>query len=109
CNAVAQAAATEALKHQDAVAERVVRTVTARIELDERLRALGLAPADSQANFCWFDLGEERDEDAIVSGLAERGILVRAGASLGRRGAVRVTYGLPEENRRFLDALAELL
>jgi histidinol-phosphate aminotransferase len=109
CNAVAQAAATEALKHQDAVAERVVRTVAARIEIDERLRALGLSPSESQANFCWFDLGEGREEDDVVRGLAERGVLVRAGSSLGRPGALRVTYGLPEENRRFLDALAELL
>ena len=108
-NAAAQAAATEALKHQDAVADRVVRTVAARIEMDERLRALGLAPADSQANFCWFDLGEGRDEDEVVRGLGERGVLVRAGSSLGRPGALRVTYGLPEENRRLVDALGELL
>ena len=109
CNAVAQAAATEALEHQDAVADRVVRTVAARIELDERLHALGLAPAESQANFCWFDLGEDRDEDAIVRGLAEEGVLVRAGSALGKPGALRVTYGTPEENRRFLEALEGLL
>ena len=54
CNAVAQAAAAEALAHQDAVIERVTRTIAERISVDERLRALGLQPADSQANFCWF-------------------------------------------------------
>src|SRR3954465_14957852 len=59
-NAVASAAAIEALKHQDAVAERVERTVMARVELDEGLRALGLEPADSQANFRWFPLPPER-------------------------------------------------
>ena len=64
CNALAQAAAVEALAHQDAVIDRVTRTVAERISIDERLRALGLAPADSQANFCWFPLGEERDEAA---------------------------------------------
>jgi histidinol-phosphate aminotransferase len=109
CNAVAQAAATEALEHQDSVADRVVRTVSARIEMDERLRALGLVPAESQANFCWFDLGEDRDEDAIVEGLAEDGVLVRAGSALGKPGALRVTYGTPEENRRFLEVLERLL
>ena len=110
CNAVAQAAATEALGHQDAVIERVARTVAERISMDERLRALGLAPAASQANFCWFQLGAERDEDAILSGLAERGVLVRAGGALGSElPALRVTYGLPQENARFLAALAELL
>jgi histidinol-phosphate aminotransferase len=109
CNAVAQAAAVEALIHQDAVAERVARTVAARIEMDERLRALGLSPADSEANFCWFDLGEERDEDTVMGGLAEEGVLVRAGGSLGRPGALRVTYGTPAENARFLEVLSTLL
>jgi histidinol-phosphate aminotransferase len=110
CNALAQAAAVEALAHQDAVIDRVTRTVAERISVDERLRAMGLEPAESQANFCWFSLGEERDEQQIMSGLLERGILVRGGTALGSPApALRVTYGLPEENRRFLEALEELL
>jgi len=55
-NGVAQAAAVEALRHQDAVAERVERTVAARAELEEGLERLGIEAAESQANFCWFDL-----------------------------------------------------
>jgi len=104
CNAVAQAAATEALSHQDAVTDRVTRTIAERIAMDERLRALGLDPADSQANFCWFELGEERNEADVMCG-----VLVRGGGALGREGALRVTYGTPEENASFLDALAEVL
>ncbi len=46
CNAAAQAAAVEALRHQDAVAERVDRAVVARIELDEGLREIGIEPAE---------------------------------------------------------------
>jgi histidinol-phosphate aminotransferase len=34
---------------------------------------------------------------------------VRAGKALGRPGALRVTYGTPQENDRFLAALGELL
>jgi histidinol-phosphate aminotransferase len=109
CNAVAQAAATEALSHQDAVTDRVTRTIAERIAMDERLRALGLDPADSQANFCWFGLGEDRNEAEVMRGLLERGVLVRGGGALGREGALRVTYGTPEENAIFLDALAEVL
>jgi histidinol-phosphate aminotransferase len=115
CNAVAQRAAVEALSHQDAVTDRVTRTIAERISVDERLRALGLAPAQSQANFCWFGLGEEDPERAamreqqVIQGLAERGVLVRGGGALGRAGALRVTYGTPEENAIFLDALAETL
>jgi histidinol-phosphate aminotransferase len=109
CNAVAQAAATEALAHQDAVTERVTRTIAERISVDERLRALGLDPAESQANFCWFALGQEREEQEVMRGLLERGVLVRGGGALGREGALRVTYGTPEEDAVFLDALAEVL
>jgi histidinol-phosphate aminotransferase len=109
CNIAAQAAAIEALRHQDEVARRVERVVVARVEIEEGLRALGIEPAASQANFCWFELGEGREEDEIVSGLAQRGVIVRAGSALGRSGAMRVTYGTPEENARFLEALGELL
>jgi histidinol-phosphate aminotransferase len=109
CNALAQAAAVEALEHQDAVIDRVARNVAERISVDERLRALGIEPADSQANFCWFSLGPERDEQEVMRGLQERGVLVRGGGALGEAGSLRVTYGTPEENARFLDALAEVL
>jgi len=109
CNSAAQAAAIEALKHQDAVAERVERAIVARVEIEAGLNDLGIAPAESQANFCWFDLPESADEAAVVKGLAERGVLVRAGAALGRAGALRVTYGTPSQNVRFLDALAQVL
>jgi histidinol-phosphate aminotransferase len=109
CNAAAQAAALEALKHQDEVARRVERNLAERIGMEEGLRALGIEPADSQANFVWFDLGEGREEPEIVSGLSQRGVLVRAGTSLGRAGALRVTVGTQADNERFLEALGELL
>jgi histidinol-phosphate aminotransferase len=108
-NVAAQAAATEALRHQDAVVDRVTRTIAERLELADGLKALGLEPADSEANFVWFDLGEGVEEPAVVAGLAERGVLVRAGGALGRAGALRVTVGTATENRRFLDGLRELL
>ncbi len=109
CNAAAQAAAIEALKHQDAVAARVERAVMARAELELGLGELGIEPAVSQANFAWFDLPEDIVEADVVRGLAERGVLVRAGTALGREGALRVTYGTPQQNARFLRELRPLL
>ena len=109
CNAAAQAAAEEALRHQDEVARRVERVAIARVQMQDGLRELGIEPARSQANFCWFSLGEERDDREIVDALARRGIFVRAGSALGREGALRVTYGTPAENERFLAALGSLL
>jgi histidinol-phosphate aminotransferase len=109
CNAAAQAAALEALEHQDEVTRRVERNLAERIGLEDGLRVLGIEPAASQANFIWFDLGEGRDEAEVVRGLAEQRVLVRAGAALGREGALRVTVGTAAENERFLAALGELL
>jgi histidinol-phosphate aminotransferase len=109
CNLAAQAAAIEALRHQDEIAARVERAIVSRVELEAGLQELGIQPAASQANFCWFDLPEDADEAAVVRGLAEQGILVRAGTALGREGALRVTYGHPQQNDRFLRALGGLL
>ena len=111
--APAQAAALEALAHQDAVEDRVARTLATRIELEAGVRELGLWVADSEANFIWLRLPEADDpaaeEGRIVAGLAERGVLVRAGGSLGRAGALRVTVGTEPENAKFVAALGELI
>jgi histidinol-phosphate aminotransferase len=109
CNAAAQAAALEALKHGDEVARRVERNLAERLGLEDGLRGIGISPAESQANFVWFDLPEEADEDEVVRGLSQRGVLVRAGSALGRAGALRVTVGTAAENERFVEALGELL
>jgi len=91
------------------VADRVTRTIAERIAVGEALADLGLHVAPSQANFCWVHLGDGRDEQAVLDGLAERGVLVRSGAALGRDGALRVTFGTDHENARFVAALEELL
>jgi len=109
CNVAAQAAALASLDHGDEVTRRVERNLAERTALTGALRELGLDPADSQANFVWFDLGEGRSEADVMRGLAERGVIVRAGAPLGRAGALRVTVGTEAENGRFLEALAALL
>jgi histidinol-phosphate aminotransferase len=107
-NAIAQAAAAEAIRHSDDVMRRVERTIVERVTVEEGVRALGLQTSESQANFSWISLGD-RDEAAIVTALAERDIIVRPGTPLGGPGHIRVTYGTPEQNQRFLSALADLL
>jgi histidinol-phosphate aminotransferase len=107
-NALAQAAASEAVLHQDEVERRVERTAIERLHVESELEERGLESTDSQANFSWFSLGD-RDEPDVVRGLAERGVIVRAGAALGQEGWIRVSYGTRDENDRFLGALDELL
>ena len=107
-NALAQAAAVEALEHQDEVARRVERVAIERLHVEDELDQRGLETTDSQANFSWIALGD-RDEDAVMRGLGERGVIVRSGAALGAVGHLRVTYGTRHENDRFLTALDEVL
>src|SRR5207249_5291518 len=68
-NHLAQAAGTEALRHQDDVARRVERNAVERLWVADELERIGLPATESQANFCWIDLGD-REEAEVVNGLA---------------------------------------
>jgi histidinol-phosphate aminotransferase len=107
-NALAQAAGAEAILHQDDVAKRVEATIAERLRVEEGLAGLGLATSETHANFSWIDL-DETGEAEVVAGLAERRIAVRPGTPLGDPGHIRVSYGAPTENDRFLVALGEIL
>jgi len=107
-NALAQAAGAEAILHQDDVRHRVESTVAERLRVEEALGEMGLETAATQANFSWIHLGDA-DEATVVAGLAERQVAVRPGTPLGDPGHIRVTYGAPAENDRFLAGLAEIL
>jgi histidinol-phosphate aminotransferase len=105
-NALAQAAASEALLHQDEVARRVERTAVERVHMESEFESRGLAAAPSQANFSWVAVDEE---EAVLAGLESRGVIVRGGGALGDPGHLRVTYGTREENERFLAALDDVV
>ncbi|MBJ7348392.1 MAG: aminotransferase class I/II-fold pyridoxal phosphate-dependent enzyme, partial [Thermoleophilaceae bacterium] len=107
-NMVAQAAANAALAQPADMNERVAHTIKEREWVEGQLHGLGLQTAVTRANFSWIDVGE-RDEDAIVDGLARAGVMVRAGSALGESGRFRVSYGTREENQRFITELAALL
>jgi len=107
-NALAQAAGAEAILHQDDVAKRVEATIAERLRVEEGLAELGLATSETHANFSWIDLGAA-EEAEVVAALAERQIAVRPGTPLGDPGHIRVSYGRPAENDRFLAALGEIL
>jgi histidinol-phosphate aminotransferase len=107
-NALAQAAAAEAILHQDDVTRRVERTVTERLWVEEELAELGVRTANSEANFSWVSL-DDRDEGEVVESLGRSGVIVRGGEGLGGPGHIRVTYGTRPENERFIEALREAL
>ena len=80
-----------------------------------RPRDLGIEPAESQANFCWFDLPVPDGEEPATSRPASCAASPSAASSCARAarsaspGALRVTYGTPEQNARFLRELGALL
>jgi histidinol-phosphate aminotransferase len=107
-NFLAQAAATEALRHQDDVARRSEWNAVERLWMAEELGELGLEQTESQANFCWIGLGDH-DEGDVMRALAAAGVAVRPGAALGAPGFLRVTYGTRADNERFIEALRRSL
>ncbi len=73
------------------------------------LRAIGLDPLPSSANFLLIDLGSPERAMAMNAALLRRGVIVRPARAFGAPAAIRVTVGLPDENARFLAAAAEAL
>lgn len=104
-NTVAQAAALAALEDQEHV--RISREMnrTERARVGSALARLGVRVVPTQANFVFIDVG--RPASAVYDGLLRRGVIVRPFGSLPT--SLRVTIGTPEENDRFLGALAEVL
>ena len=68
------------------------------------LARLGFDPVPSQTNFVFVDV--KQDADALFDRLLRRGVIVRPASGWGLPTCMRVTVGTPEQNRRFLEALA---
>ncbi|MFC4335013.1 histidinol-phosphate transaminase [Salininema proteolyticum] len=99
-NMLAQVAAVTALKAEDAMLERAAATVAERARVAEAAREIVAGVPHTEANFVWLPLGD--DAAPFAAHCAENGVVVRPFAGDG----VRVTIGLPEENDKFLRALA---
>ena len=78
-----------------------------REALHDALLARGVAASPSQTNFLLVDFG--RDATAIEAGLVARGVVPRPMGGYGLPTCLRVTVGNRDENRRFLQALDEVL
>ena len=102
-NSPAQKAALAALEDEEHVQESRRGNIEGRHFLMERLRALGFTVVPSEANFLYFDA--RKDGKPLFDALLRQGVIVR---HLGGT-CLRVTVGLPHENRRFIDALQSVL
>jgi len=105
-NALAQAAAVAALADTEYVdASRALNRSGMR-ELEDGAKVLGLEFIPSHGNFLLLRVG---DAERVFRRLLEQGVIVRPVANYGLPEYLRVTVGLPAENRRFLDALQSAL
>jgi histidinol-phosphate aminotransferase len=104
-----QAAGRLALQFSDQMERRVAAVVAERERLVAALSAMPIKVWPSQANFVlWRPL--ERGGQEVWQGLVARSVLVRDTSSWpGLEDCLRTTVGAPDENDRFLSALAEVL
>ncbi|WP_198969934.1 histidinol-phosphate transaminase [Xylophilus sp. ASV27] len=109
-NHAAQTAALAAWGDEPFMDHAVAQTVQMRAALEAQLHALalpGLRVAPSAANFLFIDLG--RPNGPVHEALLARGIIVKPWKEPGFEHFIRVSVGTPDENRRFLCALREIL
>jgi histidinol-phosphate aminotransferase len=108
-SAQTQAAGVLALRYRDEMARRVALVAAERDRLAAGVAGLPVESWPSDANFVLFR-PRERDAPAVWKELLSAGVLVRdVSTRPGLAGCLRVTVGTPEENDRFLDALARSL
>jgi histidinol-phosphate aminotransferase len=98
-SSLAQRAAINALLDDDHVSTTRKINETGKAYLYRELDSLGLKYVPTQANFVYIPLGS--DANILYNKLLMQGIIVRP---IGPQ-EIRVTIGLPEENRRFIEAL----
>ena len=106
-NMVAQAAALGAIK--DKAFRKKTREVTflGRQFLAQTFKKLGLECLPSQANFILVNVGRNGRE--VCNAFLKKGIIVRAMDAYGFDNWIRVTVGLPKQNRLFIKRLLKIL
>ncbi len=106
-NTLAQVAAAAALDDDDFL-KKTLATVHQGLDfLYTELSRRGLRYYPSQANFFLIDVG--RPADRVFQALLRQGVIVRPMGAYGYPAFIRLSVGLPEENRRFLRALDAVL
>ena len=101
-NGIGQAAALASLDAQTELDDRVRATLAERSRVASALEGLGYTFPDQQANFIWLPVRERAA--AMTLALETRGVVTRPFAGEG----CRITIGSPEENDRFLAAVATI-
>jgi histidinol-phosphate aminotransferase len=105
-NAAAQAAAVAALADEDFLARSYALNLAGMQQLTQAFESAGLEYVPSYGNFVLVKVGPAA---RVYQELLKRGVIVRPVANYQLPDWLRVSIGLPEENRRFLAALPDAL
>ncbi|MDT8384941.1 MAG: histidinol-phosphate transaminase [Gammaproteobacteria bacterium] len=106
-NSLALAAACAGLEDVDHVQRGVALNTGQMAVVTAAVQQMGLTFIPSVGNFVCIDVGD--GAAAVYDALLHEGVIVRPVANYGMPRHLRVTLGLPDENRRFLTALAKVL
>lgn len=106
-NLLAVKAGLAVLKDEEYLEKSVQIVKEGRRFLREKLEALGFKVFPSQANFLMVDLGERAEK--IYQRLMEKGIFLRSLKAYGFPNFLRISIGLPEENKILIQNLKEVL
>lgn len=105
-NTLAQIGAMAALEDKEHIERSRENNIRGLKYLFDGLNAMGLECVSTQANFFLVKVG---DGQKVYEGLLRQGVIVRPMKGYGLEGYIRVTVGLPEENRRFVEALRKVI
>ena len=103
-NRLAEVAALAALEDEEHVRRTREINATGALYLSTALARLGVETWPTDANFILARTGAD-----VYEALLAQGVIVRPMRGFGLAEYVRISIGLPEENERFIKALAELL
>ncbi len=106
-NRLAQAAARAALTDTDFLARTLELILNGKAEICRELERLGLEYVPSQANFILIRVPKPGQE--VFQAMLRLGVIIRAMDAYGLPDYIRVNVGLPQENRRFIKALQQVL
>lgn len=106
-NQLAQVAALAALGDEDHYQKTFDLTKQGTAWLSKEVSALGCKSFPTQTNFFLIDVG--MDCKKLYEAMLGKGVIVRPMSAYGFPSYIRITVGLPEENKRFVKALAQTL
>lgn len=106
-NSLAQAGALGALRDQTFYEKTLTLVRAGKKTIELGLSQMGLSFVPSQTNYILIKVPQKAQE--VYEAMLKKGVIIRSMKSYGLEDYIRVNIGLPEENRRFLRALKQVL